>query len=197
MTLLAVSITDATRGRAELREEDLASFVADVTGLDATSLRVAARTADDVVVAALGSHATLHARPGGWVLRLGDAAATGGLATAVTAAVLAVAGLDQLPALVLPAVLPLLIDLDRVSLTPGEEHLLAEIRLQPLVVNFARTPRKLYEELPDDLRDQISLVDFLDFLDRLIGAGEADAAPGDRVIVRDAHDPAWVRIRVE
>jgi hypothetical protein len=109
--------------------------------------------------------------------------------------VLAVAGFDQLPALVLPAVLPLLVDIDRVELSASEEHLLANLRLRPDVVKQAHSPEGLYAELPDELREQVSLLDFLDFVQRLVAAGEADES-GDEIVVRDASDPAWVRVRI-
>ena len=39
------------------------------------------------------------------------------------------------------------------------------------------------------------MTDFLDFVDKLVNTGEADQA-GRHVIVRDADDPAWIRIHL-
>jgi hypothetical protein len=181
----------AIGSRDELREEELTALIGSATGLSDSQLRVAARAAEDVIVAALGN-GELHARPGGWVLRLHDAAIRASLATAVTAGVMAVAGFDQLPALVLPAVLPLLIDIERVELSPGDRYVLAELRLQPDVVGAEMTPRELYERLPDNLKADISVPDFLDLIQRLTAAGEADRF-GAVTIVRDPDDPAWIR----
>ncbi len=189
------AILDALGSDRELREPELQSTVARLTDLDGEALRVATRTAEAVIVVGLDERA-LHARPGGWVLRLGDATARAGLATAVTAGVMAAAGFDQLPALVLPAVLPLLIDLDHVELSPGDRHVLATLRLQPDVVNTENSPPALYDALPADLRDQVSMPDFLDLIERLRDAGQADTDDGI-VIVRDETDPAWLRFRLK
>lgn len=194
MTTLVDALAHAAPG-PELREEELAGLVARVTGLSDEPLRVAAREADNVIVTSLGDEATLHARPGGWVVGLRDAAARSALATAITAGVLAVAGFDQLPALVLPAVLPLLVDIDRVELSASDKHVLATLRLQPGVLDQIRSPERLYERLPPELRAQVSLLDFVDFVERLVAAGEADESE-EGIVVRDAKDPAWLRVRV-
>jgi hypothetical protein len=117
------------------------------------------------------------------------------IATAITAAVLGAVGLDQLPALVLPAVLPLLVDLEHVELSPGDAHLLATLRLRSDVVDHARTPKALYKRLPKRLQEQVAMTDFFDFVDKLVNTGEADRT-GRYVIVRDADDPAWIRIHL-
>lgn len=195
MTSLADLIADTLGQRVELREEDLLGLVSAMTGLRGDDLQQAAMTADDVLVATFDDATTLHARPGGWAISLSDAVAKSAIATAITAGVLAVVGLDQLPALVLPAVLPLLVDLEHVELSPGDEHLLATLRLRGDVVDHARTPRALYKRLPKNLQSQIAMTDFLDFVERLIDTGQADEAGRD-VIVRDEDDPAWIRIRL-
>jgi hypothetical protein len=195
MTSLADRTAAALGQRDELREEELPALIAAVTGLDGEDLRQAAMTADDVLVAAFDDASTLHARPGGWTISLSDAMAKSAIATAITAAVLAVVGLDQLPALVLPAVLPLLVDLEHVELSPGDEHLLATLRLRSDVIDHARTPKALYKRLPKHLREQVAMTDFLDFVDRLVNTGEADRA-GRYVILRDADDPAWIRVQL-
>lgn len=195
MTSLADQAALALGERNELREEDLPALIAAITGLEGDDLRQAAMTADDVLVAAFEDARTLHARPGGWVINLSDAVTKSALATAITAAVLAVVGLDQLPALVLPAILPLLVDLEHVDLSPGDEHLLATLRLRSDVVDHARTPKALYKRLPKHLRDQVAMTDFVDFVDKLVTTGEADRA-GRYVLVRAADDPAWIRIQL-
>lgn len=194
MTFLADGIAAELGQRDELREEHLPALIATVTGLGGEDLQQAAMTADDVLVAAFDDVSTLHARPGGWAISLSDAMARSAIATAITAAVLAVVGLDELPALVLPAVLPLLVDLEHVKLSPGDEHLLATLRLRGDVIDHARTPKALYRRLPKQLREQVAMTDFLDFVDKLVNAGEADRA-GRYVIVRDADDPAWIRVQ--
>lgn len=194
MTVVVDAIEQIATHTDELREEELESVVATITGLEGEALRRAARATDDVIVAGLGEE-ELHARPGGWIVGLSDAAARGTLAAAVTAGVLAAAGFDQLPALVLPAVLPMLVDIERVELSASEDHLLASLRLQPELTEAVHSPEAVYDRLPEDLRDQVSLLDFLDFVERLVAAGEADERPGG-VVLRDADDPAWVRIRL-
>lgn len=109
------------------------------------------------------------------------------------------AGFDQLPAYVLPAVLPLLIDVRKVRLSRGDRKLLLELRLSqtPAQAAISWTPDALYGRLPAVVQQQVSPIDFADFVDRLVQAGEVDDAGSDEVVVRPANKPAWIRISVE
>jgi hypothetical protein len=56
---------------------------------------------------------------------------------------------------------------------------------------FEVHPDVLYNKLPLDARDQLSPLDFQDFLDAFIAA---DDAGGGDVRRRDPHQPCWIRV---
>ena len=84
-------------------------------------------------------------------------------------------GYTQLPAYVLPAVLPLVVDLDRAKLSRGDRKLLVLLRANAGAAAGSRlkTLDVLYNRLPASVRPEVSPVDFADFVDRLVAACEA------------------------
>jgi hypothetical protein len=95
-------------------------------------------------------------------------------------------GLDQLPGFVFPQVLPLLFDVRKARLTKQDQRLLLHLRLNTTTEQLAYPwPAEApYERLPDGLRDEVSPVDFEDFVTRLVQVGEADDRGFDEVQVR-------------
>lgn len=127
-------------------------------------------------------------RPSGWEVRLSRAAAQVVLTSAILSGVLAVVGADQLPAAVLAAAVPLLFDIEKVKLTGGERYLLARLRTVPGATGSTTTAEELYALLPEDLRSQTSLVDFMEFLDACHRAGQADVHANGSVLVHALAD---------
>jgi len=73
----------------------------------------------------------------------------------------------SLPGYVLPAVISLLFDIEKINLTPKEDYLLAQLKLSPKAAKGIQTPKRLFAALDEDVRSQISYLDFLDFLEKL------------------------------
>src|ERR1035441_8958534 len=87
-------------------------------------------------------------------------------AAAFLAGVLAASGVAGLLPLVAPAVLPLLFDVHQMRLTRSRELVLAELQLTPEARSGGLTAEELYAKLPYQIRDQLSWLDFVDFLDQ-------------------------------
>lgn len=108
---------------------------------------------------------------------------------AVTAAVLALAiegaGLDSVPVVVLASVVPFIVEIERVELTPGDELAVAALRT---TAPPGGDDRDWYLALPPELRAQLTQLEFLDLLGRLrdigivttnsAGANQFAASPG-------------------
>ena len=118
---------------------------------------------------------------------------TGVQTCALPICVLAASGVAGLLPLVAPAVLPLLFDVHQMRLTRSRELVLAELQLTPEARSGGLTAEELYAKLPYQIRDQLSWLDFVDFLDQVRRAGLADPAADDRLILR-APDSARLRI---
>jgi len=76
-------------------------------------------------------------------------------------------GATQLAAVVLPAVLPLLIDIDTVRLTVKDDIILSEMRLNEHLTIGLYKPDEIYQKLSAEIQEEISYSEFLDVLDTL------------------------------
>jgi hypothetical protein len=153
---------------------------------------------DILISTADNSTGELHMRPGGWRINLAESLVRTAVASAVVGAGLVFAGVDQVPLQLLPAVLPLLVDLKRVRLNRADRELLIPLRKAAAgLEGFALHPEVLYNRLDPTVQAQLNYRDFLAFTERLIEAGELDNAGGDDIRPRRVGDPAWVRITLE
>ncbi len=117
----------------------------------------------------------LQLKPGlaGWKIDLSRGIVKSLLAAAFLSALLIITGTAAVSPLVLPAVVPLLFEVRRVSLRASDRELLAELVLTPDVKSGRLTADELYQRLPEDTRARISRPDFANFLERLRDAGVA------------------------
>jgi len=132
--------------------------------------------------------ADLQFRPGGWQVDLRRGAVQSVIAAALIGGLLIALGATAIPAAVVTAVVPLFFDIKRVALTPGQEYLLTELVGHKEALDGTRTPRELYDQLTDEVRGQLSYMDFADFLDTCRRAGLADTSGAGTVTVRSADD---------
>jgi hypothetical protein len=136
--------------------------------------------------AGLAPDADLQFRPGGWQVDVRRGAVQSVIAAALIVGFLVAIGATAIPAAVVPAVVPLFFDVQRVTLTPGQQYLLTELTGHKEALDGTRTPRELYDRLPGDVRSQLSFMDFTDFLDTCRRAGLADTSAAGTVTVRPA-----------
>lgn len=138
---------------------------------------------------------TFHMRPGGWRINVGATTVKAVLATGLLAGALFISGADHIPAELIPAVVPLLVDVDRVRLSRRDRELLAPLRVASVQIEgMAVSPHVLYNRLAPAVQEQLNYDDFVSFCDHLIAAGEMDDAGFDDVRARPAARPAWIRI---
>ncbi|MCY1141005.1 hypothetical protein OWR29_23660 [Actinoplanes sp. Pm04-4] len=129
--------------------------------------------------------AELEFRPGGWEVDLTRAATKTVVASAFLGGLLAVLGTAQLPAAVAAAVLPMLFEIRRVQLKASEQEILADLTGNAEIAD-GKTPDELYAALSPEIREQLSRLEFADFLDSLRRAGLLDQGDGDIIKVRPA-----------
>lgn len=136
-----------------------------------------------------------HMRPGGWRVNLAGGAVKALLVTVVLAAALFFSGADDIPLELLPVVVPLLVDVERVRLSRRDEELLIPLRVaSDGVTGMALRHEGLYNRLDPAVREQLNYGDFVDFCERLIKAGYADDAGYGEVRMRPVGHPAWLRV---
>lgn len=136
-----------------------------------------------------------HMRPGGWRVNLAGGAVKALLVTVVLTAALFFSGADDIPLELLPVVVPLLVDVERVRLSRRDEELLIPLRVaSDGVTGMALRHEGLYNRLDPAVREQLNYGDFVDFCERLIKAGYADDAGYGEVRMRPAGHPAWLRV---
>jgi hypothetical protein len=190
------SLSDSLGGSSgeTLDEDDLVAFFQSVTGLTIDDQPDAVTAYEAALQANLdSSQPALEMRPGGWILDLKASTAKFAVSAAILTGVMVASGYDQIPAYVLPAVLPLLVDVERAKLNRSDRKLLLELRAasdrsfgQPADIDA------LYDRLPAQVRDRVPPIDFTDFVEKLVAAGEAEEFADDQVALRK--DPKWIHI---
>lgn len=129
----------------------------------------------------------LPMRVGGWRLDLSQTAVRGGLMTAIVAGAMVQQGLTEMVIGVVAAVIPSILDIERVELQPGDRRLLVQLRLAPGVRSGGLTEDELYDRLPAGTREIVNRFEFADFVQRLRDAGYAS---GDSAtVLRDPDGP--------
>ena len=151
---------------------------------------------EDGILAGLPESEGLQVRPGGWILDLKQSAVRATLGAALIGGLMAPAGLDQLPGYVLPAVIPLLLDVRSARLTRTDRKLLLEVRMSQTTAQMGMPwpAAALYARLPTQVQAQVSEDDFEEFIEALNRAGEVDVDEHGEVSLREAGRPAWIRI---
>lgn len=119
-------------------------------------------------------------RVGEWQIDMPQRLLQSATATAVLAAAIAADGLSSIPVAVLAVVLPFLLDIERVELRSRDRIVFARLRDVDLA---GGDPESAYGQLPEDLRLQLTVLEFADVWDRLVAAGEIDPnAPASRTL---------------
>lgn len=151
---------------------------------------------EDIVLATVGgADAAFHMRPGGWRINVAGTAVKTILTSALLGAALFYNGATDIPAELLPAVVPLLVDVNRVRLSRRDRELLVPLRLTSSELGgLAVSPHVLYNRLEPSVQAELGYSDFSEFCDRLIAAGHMDDAGLGDVRMRLADRPAWIRI---
>lgn len=153
--------------------------------LHAVAQRCAPTWDDDTVPAD-----RLALRLGHWRIDLGREGVRAGLLTAVAAAALVRRGVTDLGIVFATAVLPSILDIERIELSSGDRRLLLELRAKPALREGFTTEDNLYASLPAMTRDVVNRYDFADFIQRLRDAGLTDEPTPDWLRLRDPEDPA-------
>jgi hypothetical protein len=140
--------------------------------------------------------AGLDFRLGGWVLNVSEGLLKTSIVGAILAGLLAVGKFPDLPALVLPTIIPFLFEPSRVRLTQSERNILAVLTLREDVRSRKHAPDVLFEMLPPEIRRELSRLDFMDFLEKCHSAGVADIDDDETALLRPV-DTARFRITVQ
>jgi hypothetical protein len=119
----------------------------------------------------------LALRAGQWSIDLRTTAVRTGVLTALVAGVLIPNGFGEFVVGFVTAVLPSVVEIERVELGAGDRRLLVELRAKTSLAS----EDELYAALPAAVRDQINRYDFADFVERLRDAGFASSGPGETI----------------
>lgn len=118
----------------------------------------------------------LGLRLGRWRIDLAKAGIRTGLLTAVVASALVERGMTEFSIGFATAVLPTVLEIERIELSAKEKMLLADLRLTPAIQTGWANEDELYLMLPLPAREVVNRYDFADFVQRLRELGEIDEA---------------------
>jgi hypothetical protein len=114
---------------------------------------------------------TLNFSPGGWVVKATAAGIRTAILTALLTLALNAAEAKDINLLVLPAILPIVFDLEKVRLSRSDSHILAELTMNGAV--RGKTTEELYSLLPQSIRDEVAPLAFHNFLENCERSGNA------------------------
>jgi hypothetical protein len=103
---------------------------------------------------------------GSWRIDLPVRLAQSAASAAILTGAIAITGDASVPVAVLALVLPFLVDIDRVEVRTRDRIVLAHLQDEIDLTD----PESTYRRLPEDLREQLTLLEFADTLDRLRAA---------------------------
>ncbi|MGL5823805.1 MAG: hypothetical protein ACRCYU_03040 [Nocardioides sp.] len=167
-----------------LRSDDLHALWVLLVGEDSFASRQGMRAFLEVACTDTADEPGFAFRPGGWEVRLSGAAVQATISAALLAGILAVVGADQLPAVVVATVVPLLVNVDRVRLTKRDEELLKDLTVGPAAQGAALSIDELFALLPEGAQKEVGRLQFFEFIDTCRKAGLVDVDSADKVRVR-------------
>lgn len=135
---------------------------------------------------------------GGWTIALKANLLRTAVMTALITGALIHSQTPAIPSIVIPAIVPLLFEMERVKLKRSEELILLELAYKPEAKD--KTAAELYALLPEKIRKDLSELEFADFLDSCKAAGlvdESEKSPGamvsaeDRFTIRPLSNPRF------
>lgn len=113
-----------------------------------------------------------------WQVKLFPNIAKIATVTAIMSGLLYSSGVVQLSGLagmILPAVLPLLIDIDTIKLSVKDNYVLTEMHRHKRLIYEEFEPKEIYNKLDAEIQEQISFIEFLDILEVLNLTGHVDS----------------------
>ncbi len=171
----------------ESTEQDLLS----VWNMVALDLGLDAAKGTEILLTA-ARDATLHATGsldpawgGGWRWNLSEGVVKSICGSVLLAAVLSSLGVKGLAPLVIPAIIPLLFDLEKVQLERSEERVIRIIGARTGVLERYGKPERLYISLPESVRQSVTLEEFTIFLENAVSAGMVKKAGSEFEVLPD------------
>jgi hypothetical protein len=128
-------------------------------------------------------------RLGHWRIDVRKAATKGALLSAIVAGALAHQGIADIGVTMATAVVPAVLEIERVTVRPGDRRLLLELRLKDEVRNRSLTEDQLYAALAPETRSVVNRYDFADLVQRLRDAGLTGKAGDGTIQLRAPKDP--------
>lgn len=108
---------------------------------------------------------------GGWALKIKAGLVKAALSGAFMYGLFSMIPDFQVAASVLPGIIPFLFEIEKISLTNKEDHILAKLLVKDEVKKHLHSADELYDKLPKEIRRDFNRLDFIDFLEKLDMAG--------------------------
>jgi len=169
-------VNAALRGESPV-DSDLVLAIADVLGLPDTDVRIAMRS---VFRAYNAQVSVLEMRTGTWCLDLEAATVKAVSCATVTSLILGCMGAQSIPVTVLSIVAPFLFEVERIEISAGDVWVHASL-LDAASGDTVHLP-ELYERLPPDVRNELTIRDFIAVVERLQRASLLSLGPTGAVV---------------
>jgi hypothetical protein len=177
MKQLIEVLQTADREEIVVTEADWDRWWQELTGGDdslaALQAKITVMDAFQAVVGTANNTGELYFKTKGWKIVVGNNLVKTALISPLLCGILAYTGISGgLTAAVIPTILPMLLDIQRVELSQKEEEIWLKLPLRQSKDTY-KTASAWYHSLPKSIREQVHELDFKDFLEKLIHGGLA------------------------
>ena len=184
-----VRLNAALCGESQV-DSDLVQAIVDALGFPVTDVRIAMRGA----LRALNAPVTpLEMRTDTWRIDLEGATIKAVSCATVTTLILNCMGAPSIPATVLSIVAPFLFEIERIEISADDVWVHGRL-LEAASGDAVHLP-ELYERLPGDVRDELTVRDFIAIIERLQHARLLSVGP-DGVVIHPIEQQAGFALRL-
>lgn len=125
----------------------------------------------------------LYIKSKAWTVKLSSGILKSTIMGAILTGVFFASGYTMIPGFVLPAIIPLLFDIEKVNISAKEDFILAQLTLNNQILNKYKNPELIYDSLSEEITDELSKYDFIEFIEKMVLAGAFEQNKDSDVLI--------------
>lgn len=125
----------------------------------------------------------LYIKSKAWTVKLSSGILKSTIMGAILTGIFFASGYTMIPGFVLPAIIPLLFDIEKVHISAKEDFILAQLTLNKQLLNEYQNPELIYDSLPEEITDELSKYDFIEFIEKMVLAGAFEQNKDSEVFI--------------
>lgn len=125
----------------------------------------------------------LYIKSKAWTVKLSSGILKSTIMGAILTGIFFASGYTMIPGFVLPAIIPLLFDIEKVHISAKEDFILAQLTLNNQILNKYKNPELIYDSLSEEITDELSKYDFIEFIEKMVLAGAFEQNKDSKILI--------------